>query len=277
MEQTQIDEANKKFWSELCGTGLAQSIGIDGNDRASLDKFDRAYLGFYPYLLDFIEPAQMRGREVLEIGLGYGTVSRVIASEGAKFNGLDISDGPVFMSNHSMSMLGLDGKAVRGSALEIPFPNANFDFVVSIGCLHHTGNMMQAFKEVSRVVKPGGRAILMVYNRYSLRQWIRWPLKTTLRWLAETFLRTNKQLVASRREKGAYDANSSGEAAPDTVFTSKSEVTAMLKNAGFSQVRVEKKNSDEYGYRGRMLIGREQALKWIGPILGLDLYIVASK
>jgi len=48
-----------------------------------------------------------------------------------------------------------------------------FSFVFSWGVLHHTADPDQAFREVARVLRIGGQALIMVYNRESLRYYIR--------------------------------------------------------------------------------------------------------
>ena len=69
------------------------------------------------------------------------------------------------MMEHRIGLLGVGrGSATQGSALDIPHPDGSFDVVVSIGCLHHTGNLAGAIDEVHRVLRPGGEAMVMVYN-----------------------------------------------------------------------------------------------------------------
>ncbi len=46
---------------------------------------------------------------------------------------------------------------MRASVLELPFEDGTFDYVYSIGCLHHTGDLERSVQEVHRVVVPGGR------------------------------------------------------------------------------------------------------------------------
>ena len=57
---------------------------------------------------------------------------------------------------HRLQLLDRKGKVKQGSVLECPFDSAIFDWVVSIGCLHHTGDMERGIKELYRVLKPGG-------------------------------------------------------------------------------------------------------------------------
>lgn len=54
----------------------------------------------------------------------------------------------------------------------------SLDYLVSIGCFHHTGDVQRCIDETYRVLKPGGRACIMVYNRFSCWQWVKWPATT---------------------------------------------------------------------------------------------------
>jgi SAM-dependent methyltransferase len=255
--QRAVDARNADFWDELCGTSLAKSIGVSDRSPESLRRFDDAYMDLYPYL-----PGQLRapgepGEPLLEIGLGYGTVSQRLAEAGFGYHGLDIAAGPVEMVCHRLQMLGIadpETRVVEGSALEIPHPDRTFGHVVTIGCLHHTGDLPKAVSEVHRVLKPGGTAMVMLYNRHSLRQLV-------LRW----------RLLAEERVRAAYDANAGGEAAPATVFVTARQVRDELF-APFSDVRVERHNFD-----GTRVLPRKLALPTVARVLGLDLYIHARK
>src|SRR5688500_1928702 len=95
--QTDVDARNASFWDELCGTTLAKQLGVTDDSPESLARFDRYYLGLYPYLEGYLPQPRGDGERLLEIGLGYGTVSQILASRGFDYNGLDIAGGPVEM------------------------------------------------------------------------------------------------------------------------------------------------------------------------------------
>ncbi len=271
--QDKLDDANADFWSELCGTHLARSVGVEDASAASLGRFDRAYMDLYPYLERYLP--WRSGERLLEIGLGYGTVGQLLAERRLDYHGLDISPGPVGMMVHRLELLGVEDASARvtqGSALAIPHRDGSFDVVVSIGCLHHTGALAQAIQEVGRVLRPGGEAMVMVYNRNSYRRAV------MLQWQA---FRQGVWFSRGRRAeyvRGSYDANSEGAPAPATEFSSARDVRRMF--AGFSEVRVRRENFDDFALTlaGRTLfIPRRVMLGNVARVAGSDLYVTARK
>ena len=161
--QGALDAENADFWDELCGSSLARKMGVTDASAESLARFDAAYLGHYPYLAAYLPSQQLRDTRVLEIGLGYGTLSGQLLSRGAHLEGVDIAAGPVEIVRHRIRLAAQDpsDRVVQGTALDLPHESDRFDFVYSIGCLHHTGNLPRSVAEVRRVLKPGGTAVVM--------------------------------------------------------------------------------------------------------------------
>ena len=176
-----IDRANASFWDEPCGTTRLEHLGFSAtaqSDRAAQLAFDAFFWEFYPYLDKHIPFAKMAGKRVLEVGLGMGTMSERIARSGGLLTGLDIAEGPVQIVNDRLSQCGFARTARTGSILNAPFPDDSFDFVVSLGCLHHTGNLPRALSETHRVLRKGGSAHIMLYYAYSPKRWLLWPRAT---------------------------------------------------------------------------------------------------
>jgi SAM-dependent methyltransferase len=271
-DQSELDQKNATFWSELCGSQIARALGITGDEPDALRRFDDYYFAYYPYLKSYVTRHDLAGRKVLEIGLGYGTLGQFIAEQGAVYHGLDIAPTPVEMMQHRLRMLGdgADDRVLEGSAVDIPFPSETFDYVFSIGCLHHTGNLSRSIGEVHRVLKPGGTAVLMLYNRGSWRQlW-----RVDRRRLAAA-LRTG-QMPSAKKIRSYYDRNFAGDSAPHTDFTSRRGVRLLLSD--FSRVDIRAENFDAVRFRRRVLFPRERVIRTPLPrLLGLDLYITAWK
>src|SRR5690242_7304348 len=105
LAQDDVNARNIEFWNDLCGAWIAKALGVNDASRDSLRKFDEWFFALYPYLGDYIPFAEMRGRQVLEVGLGYGTLSQRLAENGADYTGLDIAAGPVEMVNHRLRQI----------------------------------------------------------------------------------------------------------------------------------------------------------------------------
>lgn len=271
--QSETDKKNSEFWDVLCGSQLAEKLGIKDDSPESLKKFDDWYFKFYPYLETHIPFEQLKGKRVLDVGLGYGTVAQRIAASGADYHGLDIAQGPVNMATLRFSRGDYTARAVQGSILEAPFEDAYFDWVAAIGCLHHTGNLAGAIREVHRVLKKGGQAMIMVYSATSYRQFQEHFFATLKR------LRSTPELPAdigatsgAQKSRGAYDVNTTGDAAPQTEFVSKKELEVLCRD--FATCSIVAENIGEDGiFRP---LPRSTALKF-GKYLGLDLYCYLKK
>lgn len=272
-EQVDTDQKNAEFWDTLCGTQLAEMLGIRDDSPESLKKFDDWYMAFYPYLYDHIPFERMRGKKVMDVGLGYGTVAQKLAEAGADYHGLDIAAAPVGMAKLRLSRQGLPGDAVQGNVLAAPFEDNYFDWAIAIGCLHHTGSLKRAIGEVHRVLKPGGEAMIMVYSATSYRQIFSQPIKTLKRVFPNLLGKSAAiETDGSERARAAYDTNLEGDAAPQTEFVTKAELALLCSDFATCSIVSENIGSD----LGLVTVPRPIALKF-GRYFGLDLYCYLQK
>lgn len=274
MKRLDISSQNREFWDELCGSQLAKFLGITDSSAASLNKFDDWYFNFYPYLFEHIPFDKINGKDVLEVGLGYGTVSQKLAESGVNYRGLDIAAGPVGMVNHRLQQAQLSGQATQGSILEPPFNQQSFDVIVAIGCLHHTGNLQLAIQRCWDLLRPGGKLIFMVYYAYSYRR-IRIAPIATLKYTANEM--TGYRGVvgnSAERERAVYDSNSAGISAPHIDWISVRSLKSLCHR--FSNFSAKLENIDqEFPFN---LTPRVKLLSTRWPrLVGLDLYATAIK
>jgi SAM-dependent methyltransferase len=106
---------------------------------------------------------------ILDLGCGKGRFARHFRDLGADVIGLDGSQGMLARAN------GLD--RVRGSALRLPFASESFDSVLAIEVFEHipSAGISRTLAEANRVLKPGGRLVIVDKNLYSLdtnRPWL---------------------------------------------------------------------------------------------------------
>lgn len=98
---------------------------------------------------------------------------------GAIAYGVDISPPTVAMARRAFDDRGL--RAAVSDVRELPFREGSFDAIYSMGTIEHFDETEQAVREMARVLKPGGRAIVGVPNRHD--PFLRPLLSTVLQWL----------------------------------------------------------------------------------------------
>jgi SAM-dependent methyltransferase len=278
----EISALNADYWSQLCGSRAATKLGIKPGDPSGIENFDKWFFYFYPYLHneEFIPWKSLRHSRVLEIGLGYGSVTRRLNDKCGQLFSLDIAPKAVSFAKSTAP----SANCVRGSARLLPFPNQSFDCVISIGCLHMTGNLEEGIRECMRVLKPGGQLILMVYNVFSYKRWIVAPIATLRALIADRqTLGYQSGMASPRRVSWFWDRSPSGEAPPHTEFASKRQLLRALSDARV--VRATSINVDNVNdllprrlQRIRLDAIRVSLLRsWLSRWAGLDLYLVATK
>lgn len=272
-EIEKLNSDNSEFWEMICGSGLAKDLGATDNSLRSLAVFDAFYLAYYSYVFNWLDFNSLANKNVLEVGLGYGTISQFIASSRANYSGLDIAKAPVGLVNLRLKMLGLEGRATQGSILDAPFESETFDCVVAFGCLHHTGNIQKALLECSRLLKPGGKLVMMVYYSYSYRMWWRRKLRLIPELIRDWAGSSNYS--GDPDERALYDANADGTPAPHTAFVSKRQLRRLAQAAGLRVVRSGTENAIPEPPFTRFT--REQLLKTVGRYIGGDLYAILEK
>jgi ubiquinone/menaquinone biosynthesis C-methylase UbiE len=115
----------------------------------------------------------LKGKQVLEIGPGAGGHSALFVRHGAIVTAIDLTQVRADATAAKFKLLGADDcKAMQGNAENLPFEDDAFDIVYSNGVLHHTVSTEKAMDEVFRVLRPGGRAVIMLYCRSSWHYWI---------------------------------------------------------------------------------------------------------
>lgn len=116
-----------------------------------------------------------KGLRLLEIGCGIGTDGLQFARAGAIYTGVDLTEAAVELARKNFAAAGVGGEFRVSDAENLDFPDASFDVVYSHGVLHHTPDIEAAVGEIHRVLRPGGRAIVMLYHRgsYNYRVGIR--------------------------------------------------------------------------------------------------------
>jgi SAM-dependent methyltransferase len=117
------------------------------------------------------------GKAVLDYGCGNGYVLAQYARNGATVSGVDVTEAAIELAKARFALLGREGTFVQNDGETIPFEDGVFDVACSMGVLHHIPDPAPVVAELHRVLKPGGRLIVMLYNRDSFRYRVTYRLR----------------------------------------------------------------------------------------------------
>lgn len=164
------DEVQNQWDNDPCGSHY---IGSATLDRAEWFRKIREHrYGVYaPWMPEVMEFDRHPGKRVLEVGGGLGNDLSQFARGGALVTDFDLSAGHLRLAQENFAVHGLTGEFRHGDAENMPFDDGTFDVVYSNGVIHHTPDTHQVVDEIFRVLKPGGRAIIMVYAENSKAYW----------------------------------------------------------------------------------------------------------
>ena len=206
---------------EPCGTH-----GVEQADRrAFFDQIERERYEWEPNIPTFARWERARGKKVLEIGVGAGTDCINWVRAGANVTGIDLTDHAIELTGERLALEGLSADLQRIDCENLPFEDDSFDIVYSWGILHHTPNTERAIAEAHRVLKPGGTALIMLYNLRAWTSWNLWVLHCLLklrpwrspRWAVYNFLESAGTKAYTQQETRDLFANFS-KADMDTHF-----------------------------------------------------------
>ncbi len=175
----------RDFWdAESCGEAM-----LDHEDPGlRLAELRAIRYEIEPYIPLFADFESGRDRDVLEIGVGMGSDHSMWAEASPRsLTGIDLTPRAVEFTRQHLDAAQLESELRVADAENLPFEDACFDLVYSWGVLHHSPDTPKAFKEVLRVLRPGGTAKVMIYHTHSLTGyllWLRFGLLRLRPWLS---------------------------------------------------------------------------------------------
>lgn len=138
-------------------------------DQGSGDAYDDLFKAqdfehiqsFYLWVMRLIHPQS--GSTFLDVACGAGALVRLAKEAGLRAVGIDISEVAVCVASERV-----EGAFAVGAGECLPFTGASFDYVTNMGSLEHFVDPLTGLKEMARVLKPDGRAFILVPNTFSL-------------------------------------------------------------------------------------------------------------
>src|SRR5205814_1898574 len=111
--------------------------------------------------------ADLRGKLVLDAGVGAGRYADCASAQGAEVFGVDLTGAVDAAYTNIGRRTGVH--LAQADIFALPFREGTFDLAYSIGVLHHTPDPRAAFGRVAAEVKVGGALAVYLYDRYGIK------------------------------------------------------------------------------------------------------------
>jgi len=164
----EISWANKYFMDALNERMVLSFRKLSSTFSSQIDVED-GRLNFVRKTIDEFKPKQ-----ILDLGCGRGRYVTQLVSEypASDFIAVDIS-------KEVMGSISKEVDCRTGSLTDIPAPDSSIDFIFAIESLEHAIHVPGALMEIKRVLRPGGRVLIIDKNKFSLRRftlpdWEQW-------------------------------------------------------------------------------------------------------
>jgi ubiquinone/menaquinone biosynthesis C-methylase UbiE len=253
----------KDFWEKhpLCSHLIPHELGSD----LFFQEYDAMRRQNEPdsFVEEMLAPSRSRGMRILDVGCGNGYILSKFAAAGALAVGVDLTGAALDLTRKRMAVQGLDAELFQADSAHLPFPAETFDLVYSLGVLHHTPRTEESFREIRRVLRPGGRTVIMLYYKNSVFYRLRIP---AMKYLNPRFRGWSIQEVCNHLD---------GAGNPLGRFFSRAEVQRMME--GFQKVRFRPYFFSHLHFPGKPDIFPPRLCRWIGRRFGWFLYVSAWK
>lgn len=142
--------------------------GATGKDR-TIENFGYEWRYFSQYnaenyykLIHPVESDFFKGKMGLDAGCGAGRHAHQAAQDGAEIFAVDISEAvdSAYMNTESSPNV----HVLQADIYHLPFKKGCFDFVYSLGVIHHTPNPPKAFNMLVKLLRPNGVIFIWVYS-----------------------------------------------------------------------------------------------------------------
>ncbi len=142
------------------------SFQWDRHRRTQLDSGDRKESEETFLLSTGLTREQLRGKVVLDVGCGMGRYSDVASRYDAEVVGIDLS----YSIEAAQENLGMRPNVhlAQADLFHVPFRKNSFDYIFSMGVLHHTPDCREAVMGLIPFLKEGGTLAVWVYPKYKL-------------------------------------------------------------------------------------------------------------
>lgn len=140
-------------------------MGMEGSIARWYEKNTAKDAKAFSALADRISASLMAGSAILEVAPGPGFLAVELAKRGFAVTGVDISKTFIELARKNAENSGVQIRFEQGNASQMPFGDQSFDFLVCRAAFKNFADPIGALKEMQRVLKPGGRGLIIDLRR----------------------------------------------------------------------------------------------------------------
>ena len=143
-----------------------KGMGMEGSIARWYEKTTRKDMEEFRQLAGRIANIVPADGEILEVAPGPGFLAIELAKTNRfRVTGLDISKTFVDLARKNADELGVKVNFEHGNASNMPFPEKSFNFIVCRAAFKNFSEPVRAIKEMHRVLKPGGKGVIIDLRR----------------------------------------------------------------------------------------------------------------
>jgi ubiquinone biosynthesis O-methyltransferase len=164
------------------------------------------------------------GRRVLDVGCGDGELALALVQRGAIVTGIDASAAMIDAAQDRAKQHDADITFQVATAEQLPFQAGRFDVVTAITILCFVDDAAPVFREIARVLRPGGRLVIGELGR-----WSTWAAGRRIRaWLGSRLWRRGRFRTANELRALAEQAGLEVKSVRGAIYYPRSALTARL-------------------------------------------------
>lgn len=138
------------------------------------DEVERKKFTAEPHIPAFCEFDRWRGKKVLEIGSGIGTMAINFARHGADYTGVELSEESLNLTRQRFEVYTQQGQFYHGNAEELTsfVPIKPYDLVFTWGVIHHSPSPRRILEQAANYCQTGTTLKVMVYATNSWKNYM---------------------------------------------------------------------------------------------------------
>lgn len=148
-------EEIKSYWNKRAeGYSISNRESLESNDKEEYEKFLRKYI------------PKNKKCKTIDMGCGPGFLAILLAYMGCESFAFDCTENMLAKAEENARDLGVKIHTIQGDAQNPDIEDNSFDLLVSRNVIWNLENPEKAYKEWIRILKPGGRIIILDGNHY---------------------------------------------------------------------------------------------------------------